>query len=248
MQEFLVCWGPSAATGAAPTGSQPTAAEAPALPTPSRSWLFDFPSTLQAITTALLWQFIPHISPCPPSRCQALPQPSTSDYEAGTKPSAVTKAGTGTHLSAALGGFHPNRGANSSAQPPSCSLGLRFWVATREGGGRGPGSDNGPQQSQSTGPVRGSSCPSTPLPKPLPQADRSAWPSTVFWPRRRKVLVVSGLGPRTGVRSAPAGLSPCPPGPRTPAPACKEFSVPGMSFYKASPFSVISNATTTRSA
>lgn len=138
--------------------------------------------------------------------------------------------GTATHLSAALGGFHPNRGANSSAQPPSCSLGLRFLVAMREGGGRGPGSDNGPQQSRSTGPVWGSSCPSTPLPKHLPQADRGAWPSAVFCPRRRKVLFVS-LGWALG-----RGLSPCPPGPHTPAPACKEFSVPGRSFYKASPF------------
>lgn len=97
--EFLVCqgsgsWrGAGAATGAAPAGSQPVAAGAPTLPAPSRWCLLYFPSALQAITTALLQQFVLDVSMCSSSHCQALPRPSTSDYEAGTNLSGVGKAG-----------------------------------------------------------------------------------------------------------------------------------------------------------
>lgn len=80
MQEFLVCrgpgsrWGPGAATGAAPAGSQPGAAGTPTLPAPSSWCLFYFPSALQAITTALLQQFVLRVSLCSPSRCQGSAQ------------------------------------------------------------------------------------------------------------------------------------------------------------------------------
>ena len=161
MQDFFVCqrsgscWGPRAAMGAAPTLSQPLAVEAPALPAPSRRCSLYFPSALQAITTALLQQFVLYISTCSSSHCQALPQPSTSDYQAGTQLSGVMKAGADrqapTSSAAPVASTTPEQHTALPSHAPA-PLDFAVWWPQRRAEGRDQARTSGHGRAGAQGP------------------------------------------------------------------------------------------------
>ena len=225
MQDFFVCqrsgswWGPRAATGAAPTLSQARGCRGtrPACAFQVVFALFSLciTSYYHSFATAIcpIHQHMFFITLSSLASAQHLRLPS---WDTTVRCDEGRGRQTGAHLQCRPGGFHHTRAAHSSAQPRSGSSGLCCLVATKEGRGKGPGSDNGPRQSRSTGPVWGSSCPSSPLLKHLPQADRSTRPLTLLWPQRRKVLFVpAGWEPGRGfgrllLACLPAHLVPAP--------------------------------------